>query len=88
MNELEQFESIMQEIVELKKKKMQDYGNSWKIFGLLGLIYQIMSKAIRIWNLRSKDPKNESLEDSFRDLVVYCVMAIQLIRNNETEPKI
>ena len=86
--EVESFKNILKEIEGLRLNKSADYGNSWKIFGLMGIIYQIMSKAIRIWNLRNKDPKNESLRDSFRDIAVYGTMAMQLLDSGEIEPLI
>ena len=56
----------------------------------MGVVYQLGSKFIRTWNLlqEGKEQKNEPLEDSFKDLAVYGIMAIQLIRNKETEPLI
>lgn len=88
--EKEQFINIIESIKELRLRKSADYGNSWKIFGLMGVVYQIMSKSIRIWNLTrtGKDPKNESLRDSFIDMANYSIMAAQLLDMNETEPKI
>ena|SRR3990167_6999977 len=88
--EMKQFEEIAKELCELRSRKNKDYGNSWKVFGLMGVVYQLGSKFIRTWNLLQEDkkPKNEPLEDSFKDLAVYGIMAIQLIRNKETEPLI
>lgn len=82
------FEEICKEMAEIRNRKTADYGNSWKIMGLMGVIYQIMSKSIRIWNLRNKEATNEPLRDSFRDLAVYAIMAIQLLDSKEIEPKI
>ena len=89
-NEIENFVKIVNEIVELKKKKASDYGNSWRIFGLVGIYYQIGNKFFRLWNLtqKNKDPKNESLRDTLRDMAVYCIMAMQLIDSGEKEPQI
>lgn len=89
-NEKKQFIEIIETIKELRLRKSEDYGNSWKVFGLMGVVYQIMSKSIRIWNLtrNGKDPKNESLRDSFIDMANYAIMAAQLLDLNETEPKI
>lgn len=86
--EKEQFIAIIEGIKELRLRKSADYGNSWKVFGLIGIIYQIMSKSLRIWNLRNKDPKNESIRDSFIDMANYSIMAVQLIDSGETEAKI
>lgn len=89
-NETKQFIEIIESIKELRLRKSADYGNSWKIFGLMGVVYQIMSKSIRIWNLTrdGKDPQNESLRDSFIDIANYGIMAAQLIDMEDTEPKI
>lgn len=86
--EVKQFEKITQELIRMKRNKGADYGNSWSILGLQGVIYQIGSKFIRIWNLRDKPPTNESLRDSFIDLATYAIMAVQLLDNKDTEPKI
>tara|TARA_R100000789_G_C2996825_1_gene147681 strand:+ start:231 stop:521 length:291 start_codon:yes stop_codon:yes gene_type:complete len=86
--EVKQFEKITQELVSMKRNKGMDYGNSWSILGLEGVVYQIGSKFIRIFNLRHKDPKNESLRDSFIDLATYAIMGAQLLDNNDTKPKI
>lgn len=86
--EIIQFENLLFELKSIRTTKSNDYGNSWKVFGLIGIIYQIGSKFIRIWNLKNKTPENESLRDSFRDGAIYNIMAMQLIDNKETEPKI
>ena len=89
-DEISGFLKIVNEIVDLKKKKATDYGNSWRIFGLVGIYYQIGNKFFRLWNLTSKEltPKNESLRDTLRDMAVYCIMAMQLIDSGEVEPQI
>jgi len=85
--EKEQFAAILNELSHLRLNKNEDYGNSWKIFGLMGIVYPIGGKFIRIWNLlKGKEPKNESLRDSFKDIAIYCTMAMQLLDNEETEP--
>lgn len=83
--EVEEFKEIVAQMVALKEKKAGDYGNSWKVFGLTGVVYQIASKFIRIWNLHNskKIPNNEALEDSFIDIANYAIMAVQLIRSGQ-----
>ena len=90
VEEVEHFEEIIKSLVELKKKKAGDYGNSWRVFGLMGIIYQIGSKFIRIWNIKNrsadlKDTNNEPLEDSFRDIANYAIMGMQLIETGQEE---
>lgn len=84
--ELENFFKIIEEIKALKTRKAKDYGNSWRVFGLDGLIFQVGSKFVRIWNLtkRGKSPSNESLRDSFVDAAVYCIMAAQMLDEGKT----
>ena len=91
MGEIKSFENILKEILELKKKKAKDYGSTWRAFGLDGIYPLIGKKFARIWINKNKlkDQLNfESMEDSLIDMVVYCVMALQLIRENNTEDKI
>lgn len=87
-NEINDFKRVLGEVLELKIKKSHDYGRSWEIFGLNGIYYQIGSKFVRLWNLRGKDPKNEPLRDTLRDMIVYLIMGIQLIDSNKTEDSI
>lgn len=88
-NEKENFIGIIESLKELRLKKSQDYGNSWKIYGLIGVVWQINSKFIRMQNLLSskKDPANEPLRDTFIDMANYCIMAVQLIDSGQTESK-
>lgn len=85
MNELEGFSKIVDEIVELKRKKSLDYGNSWRIMGIDGIDFMIAKKFLRIWNLRGNPVvNNESREDTYRDMAIYAIMAIQLMREKQT----
>jgi len=87
--EIDGFVKICNEIIELKKKKANDYGNSWRAFGIKGLYYQLGRKFARIWlNKDNSNFKNESLRDSLIDNAVYSLMAIQLLDENDTEDKI
>ena len=87
-SEREEFKKIAEQLIDLKTKKGADYGNSWSLMGLIGIICQIMSKAIRLWNLKDKEPDNEPLRDTFRDIAVYGLMGIALIDRNDIDPKI
>lgn len=88
--EIQHFTDILKNIRDLRLKKSKDYGCSWKIYGLDGILWQIRSKFIRMLNLVSKkeSPANEPLRDTFMDMANYCIMAIQLIDMNETNDKI
>lgn len=86
--DLQSFNYLLKEILENKKKKSLDYGNSEKIFGLTGIVEQINNKIIRLWNLQSLKikPANESIKDTYRDLATYCLMALDAINNGRIEP--
>lgn len=89
--EKEDFKAIIQTISELRLKKSQDYGYSWKIYGIDGIVWQLKSKFIRMTNLMQKgsiQPANEPLVDTFRDIANYAIMAIQLIESGDVEDKI
>ncbi len=92
MNEEEKqhFINLIDAIKELRLRKSADYGNSWKIFGLIGVVWQINSKFIRMQNLldTQETPKNEPLRDTFLDMANYCIMAVQLIDMDKTEDSI
>ena len=65
------------ENVCLLDKKQQDYGSrNISDFGALGVVVRINDKFQRLKTLLSKKrkPKNESIEDSFRDLSNYGII--------------
>ena len=86
--DIKQFKEFLDELLEIRTKKSLDYGHSWKLFGIQGLWYQIGGKFIRLWNLKDKEPKNESLKDTLNDLAIYCLMAKQLLENKDLDDKI
>lgn len=77
---------IMKELAGLLISKHQDYGptNIANAPGgaLNGLRVRMHDKLARINNLvdNGKDPKYESLEDSFKDLANYAVIALMVMR--------
>jgi len=85
--EIEDFTRIAESLIDLKTRKANDYGNSWRVFGLMGIIYQVGSKFIRIWNIKQRgvETRNEPLRDSFRDIAIYSIMAMQLIEEGSTD---
>lgn len=85
--EVEHFKKILNEMADLKERKANDYGNSWKLGGLQGLLWQINSKVFRINNIikRGVETRNEPLKDSFKDLANYAVMAVQLLEMGDID---
>jgi hypothetical protein len=88
------FEALLQEILELHNKKNEDYATgadpfsnfrgcekfgvpAWK-----GVLVRMSDKWSRICNIVNKgtEAQNEPLDDSFRDLAVYSLIALLLYK--------
>jgi|SRR5438093_3873777 len=87
----ERFHEILQELGQLHDKKQADYGSSSdpfanvrasQEFGIppwIGAMLRGNDKIVRIKSFITKgNLKNESLEDSLRDLAVYAIIALTL----------
>jgi len=89
IDELDGFKKVIDELVSLKERKSVDYENSWKALGIEGLNYQLARKFTRIWINRHKaELQNETLRDSYVDMAVYSIMAIQLMDEHQTDDQI
>lgn len=64
----------------LVDKKHQDYGpHNISMHGELGIIVRLSDKVARLSNLfskRAKKPRNESVEDTWRDIANYATIAM------------
>ena len=72
---------------EIFAKKTKDYGTAWRILRPSSLTDQIFIKAQRIRTLQETgiSKVGEGIEDEFRAIVNYCIMAlIQLCENDKT----
>ncbi len=88
MTNFEQFrkdvEDTWKECSELNINKHHDYGpNNMNKFGLIGILVRVNDKLERLINLtqKNKEPKNESIEDSLKDIANYCIIGLMLLRN-------
>jgi len=73
------------EMCSLLVSKQHDYGHgNITSFGMKGVLVRLSDKVERLINLKSKKSKaqNESVVDTLRDIVGYCVIALML--NDET----
>ena len=83
--------NIVEELAELLLSKHKDYGptNISRAPGgaLNGLRVRIHDKIARINNLldSGKNPAHESLEDSFKDLANYAIIALMVTRGKWPE---
>lgn len=75
----EAFRNMCEEITELFVRKHHDYGKS-NILEIeeIGIAIRITEKLSRLKHLlsREEEPSNESLEDSWKDIAVYAVIAL------------
>ncbi len=84
MSTIEQFDTIMEECLEIFMKKNADYGSSWRVMRPSSLTDQIL---IKIKRLRSIDEKgtqrvSDSIDLEFIGIINYAIMAIVQLKNN------
>lgn len=85
------FESICNELVALQKAKNADYGDSFsqsvKEFGLTAALIPITNKVNRLKQLINSDSaelKDESIDDTLKDLACYAIMTLAEIEKPDT----
>lgn len=65
-------------------KKNQDYGDSFREHGFMGVLVRLSDKVKRLIHISNGKKINfEAQEDTFKDLANYCVMGIFLLDENE-----
>lgn len=92
MNKQRESVKVLQECIDLQIKKSQDYQNpdssvvqnDYYRRGIDSIHDMIHTKVLRaqslIEGLRGQDPKFESLEDTYKDLINYCSFAVSYLR--------
>lgn len=81
MDAVENFIKIQREGLNLFLKKNSDYGDSYKDYGLIGVLVRLGDKIKRLHNVTNKGinlVNDESLRDTLIDLQNYSTMAIML----------
>lgn len=80
-----EYTNVMNVCRDIFSKKTKDYGTAWRILRTSSLTDQIFIKAQRIRTIQEtgENRVGESVEDEFRAIVNYCIMA--LIQIHETE---
>lgn len=76
-------EAVAAELVDLLCRKQADYGpGNISAFGEKGVVVRMNDKMERLKRLvwGEKEPANESVEDSYKDLANYSVIALLLRR--------
>lgn len=80
----EAFEEVCKELTDLFIRKHKDYGKENILeIGELGISFRITEKLSRLKNLllQNKKPQFESLEETWKDIGVYAVIAVMLKRS-------
>lgn len=81
MNRIEQFKKIQKEGLELFIQKNRDYGDSFIMYGMTGVLIRLQDKINRLINITNTNisvVKNETLRDTLIDLHNYSALALLL----------
>ena len=84
------FDGICQEMMELHRRKNNDYGNaaqrSFEKFGIISYVMRLGDKMNRLETLTKpgaeQKVEGEKIEDTLMDLAAYAIMAIESLRNS------
>jgi Nucleotide modification associated domain 1 len=88
-SDVELFREICREITDLYERKNHDYGNSFseqfKEYGLLSGVIRLDDKMKRLKQLMKHKAKvkDESIEDTVRDMAGYCIMILMELRKEK-----
>jgi hypothetical protein len=80
-----EYTNVMNVCRDIFAKKTKDYGTAWRILRPSSLTDQIFIKAQRIRTIQEtgENKVGENIEDEFRAIVNYCIMAIIQLRETE-----
>lgn len=78
-------EKVLQEILAVLDDKRHDYGDSfeqiWDLLGPRSALPRLFDKMYRLKSLLGKkEARNESIEDTFKDIIGYCILSILKLR--------
>lgn len=93
--QMSMFDSVTAELKAILNSKGNDYASNTDVLSNFKLtasalkttshkiiLTEIVKKAIRLGNLIDKDPENESVQDSLKDLMNYCFLDICALHDN------
>jgi len=88
-NQILHMKQIQAEGLELFIRKNADYGDSYKQYGLIGVLVRLQDKINRALNITKNgiSVKDESLRDTLIDLHNYAAMAL-MESDSESEPTV
>lgn len=77
---------IQKEALETFVKKNSDYGQSYDVHGIVGVLVRIHDKLLRMENITKKGitlVEDEKLRDTLLDCHNYCAIAIMLLDKDD-----
>jgi hypothetical protein len=80
----EELEAIASEVVDLLLRKNRDYGGSWSIQGIAGVLVRLSDKFFRVKHLTDGAEAlvaEERVDDTLRDAIGYCLLGLVYLRN-------
>jgi len=81
-NSLEHFKALQEQCFEIFEAKNNDYGDSFRESGLVGLIVRMHDKLARILNVSKTQitlVESEQLRDTLIDLANYALLAVMVL---------
>jgi hypothetical protein len=87
-NTEKQYQSVVDECIELFEKKMHDYGTSWRILRPVALTDQLFIKAMRTRTIQENGMTlvNEGQEPEFIGLINYSALALVQLELDSNAP--
>ena len=86
MTDAEKFKQTQKDLYELFLKKNADYGETYKKYGIIGILIRISDKIDRCINIDKNKVhliKEEGIENELRDLANYSTMALMLKKKED-----
>lgn len=82
-----EYTNVLNVCRDIFSKKTKDYGTAWRILRPSSLTDQIFIKAQRIRTIQEtgQNKVGESIDDEFRAIVNYCIMALIQLRESELD---
>ena len=88
VDRVEQLKAVQDESRQLFSRKNADYGDSFAIYGTIGVLVRLGDKIQRLSSITKKNVtlvNDESLRDTLIDLHNYAAMAVMLLDEKTSE---
>lgn len=85
---VQQYTKVLSNCRHIFEQKTKDYGTAWRILRLTSLTDQLFIKAQRIRTIQetNENKVGENIDDEFKGIVNYCIMALIQLHENESLP--